>query len=175
MVRLQHILGLPVIDSQTGKLAGAVKDIWFDEQCLLRGLILKAGKWWFKTLFVFVEWNDVLATGDDGIIITSKAIIRKSGAGEISRTFHTGVNQLKDLPVMTSEGQQLGRVSDVYFEPDMGTPIVSYELTDGFVSDVMEGRKCLRIPAHPNEVTLGEDCILVPAHYEEFLEKIVPS
>ena len=70
---------------------------------------------------------------------------------------------MKDLPVVTVHGEQLGRVSDVYFDDLQGTQIVGYELTDGFIADMMEGRKWLPAPRKLDDVMLGEDVIIVPA------------
>nr|WP_243864300.1 PRC-barrel domain-containing protein [Paenibacillus castaneae] len=94
---------------------------------------------------------------------------------QLLRSFYTGLVKLKDLPVVTVQGLQLGRVSDVYFYPNQGTQIIGYELTDGFVSDVMEGRKWLRAPSDPDAVLLGEDAIIVPAVSEAELEPVAAS
>jgi len=64
---------------------------------------------------------------------------------------------------VTVDGEQLGRVSDVYFSEILGTQIVGYELTDGFIADVMEGRRWLPVPSDLDSVMLGENAIIVPA------------
>lgn len=173
MYKLQRMIGLPVIDGSTGSSAGKVIDIWFDEHWTLSGLLLKARRWWFKRYFDAVDWDRVIACGPDAIVISSKDAIRRLEGTEIGRTFHAGAIRLRDLPLLTEDGRQLGRVSDVYFQEIKGTPIVGFELTDGFVSDLIEGRKWLKTPADSDEVKLGEDAILVPARCEEDLEKIV--
>jgi uncharacterized protein YrrD len=152
-----------------------VTDICFDQHWRLTGLILSARRWWFATVYRIVTWDEVLVCGSDAVLISGKAAVTAAGDDDIQRTFQNGPFRLKDLPVVTREGRQLGRVSDVYFNPDMGTPIVGYELTDGFVSDLMEGRKWLKTPVDPEEVTLGENVILVPTHSEDALEVIVTS
>jgi len=173
MLRVTHMLRLPVIDGRTGRTVGHVKDVGFDEHWRLTGLILGAARWWFRTVYRAVSWDHVRACGEDAVVITSAEAVRRLARGALFRAFETGAVPLRDLPVVTRDGQQLGRVADVYFTPDVGTPVLGYELTDGFVSDLMEGRKWLRLSADPDEVTLGEDVILVPAQSVNLLETIV--
>ena len=173
MYKLQRMIGLPVIDESTAGGVGKVLDFWFDEHWALCGLLLKARRWWFKSYYEAVDWESVTACGPDAIVIPSKDAVRRLTAAEIGRTFHTGPFRLRDMPLLTVDGRQLGRVSDVYFQENKGTPIVGFELTDGFVSDLIEGRKWLKTPTDPDDVKFGEDAILVPARCEEDLEKIV--
>ena len=169
----QRLIGLPVIDEKTGHRTGKVLDLWFDEHWSLRGFLLKAGRWWFKRYYDVAPWESVTACGPDAVLISGAGAVRRFNAADIGRTFHTGRIRLKDLPVVTDEGRQLGRVSDVYFQEKPGTPITGFELTDGFVSDLLEGRKRLKVPADPGLVKLGEDAILVPARCEQDLEAFV--
>ncbi|WP_274650061.1 PRC-barrel domain-containing protein [Paenibacillus humicola] len=174
MIRLQHVIGLPVIETDAGKRVGYVKDAWFDEHWRLDGIVLDAGRR-FLTPMKSVRWHHVLVCGDDAVLIMSADSVRKSKAAEVQRSFYTGLIRLKDLPVVTIDGQQLGRLSDVYFEGFQGTQIVGYELTDGFVSDLMEGRWWLPSPEDPDAVMLGEDAIIVPAGSENRLEPVAAS
>jgi len=174
MIKLQLLIGLPVIIIHSGKQVGTVKDAWFDEHWLVNGLVLDFAKWFSSSVKV-VGWSNVLACGPDTVIISSEDVLQKLKPSEVLRAFYSGVSRLKDLPVTTVQGVQLGRVSDVYFYPNEGTQIVGYELTDGFVSDLMEGRKWLKAPSEPGAVLLGEDAIIVPAVSETELEPVAAA
>ncbi|WP_083676309.1 PRC-barrel domain-containing protein [Paenibacillus sp. FSL H8-0548] len=174
MIKLQQLIGLPVIVIHSGKLVGTVKDAWFNEHWELKGLILDCPRWFVSTVKI-VEWSSVLSCGEDTVIIANEAEIIRMKSKQLLRSFYTGVVKLKDLPVITVQGVQLGRVSDVYFYPKQGTQIVGYELTDGFVSDLMEGRRWLKSPSDPENVLLGEDAIIVPAVSEAELEPVAAS
>ncbi|MDQ0061333.1 PRC-barrel domain-containing protein [Paenibacillus harenae] len=174
MIKLQRLIGLPVIVIHSGKLVGTVKDAYFDEHWQLQGLVLESPRW-FATSLKIVRWPDVLTCGEDTVIISSEGAVARLKPKEVLRSFYTGIVKLKDLPVVTVQGIQLGRVSDVYFYPFQGTQIVGYELTDGFVSDLMEGRKWLKAPSDPDTVLLGEDAIIVPAVSEAELEPVAAS
>ncbi len=56
-------------------------------------------------------------------------------------------------------------MEDVYFHEEKGT-IVGYELTDGFFSDVTQGRKVL---PKKEPYTVGDDAIVVPQEMESEL------
>lgn len=174
MIKVQRLMGQPVIDATTGKQAGKVKDIWFDEHWRLKGMILETGSWLSRG-HTGLLWDAVVACGEDAVLIADKQAVRRLRSDEVLRCFQSGVVKLRDLPVITREGIQLGRITDVYFDQNMGTPIVGYELTDGLVSDLKEGRKWLRISDYPDDVTLGEDAILVPIRAEEDLEHMATS
>ncbi|OME76738.1 photosystem reaction center subunit H [Paenibacillus sp. FSL A5-0031] len=173
-MKLQRLIGLPVIVIHSGKLVGTVKDAWFDEHWQLKGLILDCPKW-FASSVKIVEWTHVISCGEDTVIIASEAAIVRMKSKQLLRSYDTGLVKLKDLPVVTVQGIQLGRVSDVYFYPKEGTQIIGYELTDGFVSDLMEGRRWLKAPSDPDSVLLGEDAIIVPAVSEAELEPVAAS
>ncbi len=174
MIKLQQLIGLPVLAIHSGKLVGTVKDAWFDEHWRLNGLILEFAKW-FAFNVKAVEWSDVLTCGEDSIIISGEGAVKVMKPKQVKRAFYCGIVKLKDMPVITVHGVQLGAVSDVYFFPFQGTQIVGYELTDGFVSDLMEGRKWLKSPSDPDDVLLGEDAIIVPAVSEAELEPVAAS
>ncbi|MBW5444996.1 photosystem reaction center subunit H [Cohnella sp. CFH 77786] len=169
MLRIQSLLGLPVL-LQSGKKAGEVKDVWFDEFWSMAGIVLDTRVWQRKT-FKCIRWRDIDACGEDALIIRDRQAIVKMDKSQMLRSFHGGVVRLKDMPVYTVHGQELGRISDVYFKESEGTPLIGYELTDGFLSDVLEGRRRLLLPEGPEQITLGEDAILVPASYERVLTR----
>jgi uncharacterized protein YrrD len=167
MIQVQRILGLPVL-LQNGKSIGKVKDIWFDEFWKLVGVILDSNAWLgFRKASKVVYWEDLVHCGEDALLIRNSTVIATKGNKHLLRTFHTGVVRLKDMPVYTNEGQHLGEVADVYFKQSAGTQIIGYELTDGFLADVFEGRRQIFLPEAPENVTLGQDAILVPASYEK--------
>ncbi|WP_230986655.1 PRC-barrel domain-containing protein [Cohnella fermenti] len=166
---MQQLIGLPVF-LQNGKKAGRIRDVGFDEFWQLSCIVLDS-QVWFRRAVRIVRWADVMKCGGDAVIIASRQAIATIRARELLRSFHTGVVQLRELPVFTEDGQELGRVSDVYFPKTEGTQIIGYELTDGFLADVFEGRRKLLLPEGPEGVTLGEDAILVPASCERVLER----
>lgn len=118
----------------------------------------------------FVAWEDIVAYGEDAVMIRSKESIDKIDADHIPCTFLLGKNKLKDLKVLTTTGTILGRISDVYFDQKLGNTIGALEISDGLVTDLIEGRKWLPCS---DEMSIGENALMVPAMSEERLQKAI--
>lgn len=103
-------------------------------------------------------------------MIRSKESIDKTDADHIPCTFLLGKNKLKDLKVLTTTGTILGRISDVYFDQKLGNTIGALEISDGLVTDLIEGRKWLPCS---DEMSIGENALMVPAMSEERLQKAI--
>ena len=74
--------------------------------------------------------------------------------------------------MITVGGHELGMVEDVYLDQNWGKQIVGYELSEGFISDLKEGRKWLPMP---DSATKGEDAIIVPGHCAQEVEELFVS
>lgn len=168
MKRARDIVGLPVICVQTGKQCGAVQDVLLDPDWRVAALLLET-KTWFSQL-TCIEKKDIVAIGDDAVTIAEEGAIRPlESCASGTAWLLSGDTKVKGLPVITVNGQQLGVIEDVYLEPDQGIQVIGYELTEGFISDLTEGRKWLPMP---ESVTIGEDAVIVPVHASETLEEI---
>jgi len=163
------LLGLPVLQ-QDGTKAGEVNDVWLDEFWNLTGVVLAARTWSRKSRKA-IHWHEVVACGEDALLIRGRQSVVKVDKSRLLRAFQYGVVRLKDMPVYTVSGLQLGRITDVYFKASEGTTLVGLELTDGFLSDMLEGRRRLLLPEGPGSITMGENAILVPDSYERVLAR----
>ncbi|TJY43518.1 photosystem reaction center subunit H [Cohnella pontilimi] len=169
MLQVQLMIGLPVL-LPSGKRVGKVKDVWLDEFWSMAGVVLD-NRVWFRKAVQAVHMQDITTCGKDALLIRDRQAVVTMHKSRLLRSFLCGAVRLKDMPVFTLSGQLLGRVSDVYFKESQGTPLVGYELTDGFLADVLEGRRRLLMPDGPDHVTMGEDAIFVPASYDRVLER----
>ncbi|MBP1156526.1 MULTISPECIES: PRC-barrel domain-containing protein [unclassified Paenibacillus] len=167
MKRARDVIGLPIICVETGKQVGHTKDLLMDEDWQVEALLLE-DKHWFSEM-TCVASTDVLALGEDAVTIKKEEAVRSMEADKCFRTLLCGNSKLKGLPVITINGQQLGMVEDVYLDADKGIKVIGYELTEGFISDLKEGRKWLPMP---DTVKLGEDALIVPVHASDTLEEI---
>ncbi|MNI61324.1 PRC-barrel domain protein [compost metagenome] len=165
-MKLQEMIGLAVFDLSNGKQVGKVLDILLHKDWSILGIQLE-GKKLFSSNIKTVLWEDVIAYGEDAVMIRSQQAIQKWRAENIQLTYLEGNSKLKELPVLTRDGVTIGYVSDVYFDQELGKTITGIEISDGFISDLMEGRKVL--PFIP-EMTMGENVIMVPPGSEDLLE-----
>jgi len=166
-MRIQEFIGLNVIGVEEGKDVGKIVDCIVDSTWKITGIELES-KSFFSSHVKVVAWEDIVAYGEDAVMILNEESIRKVDADSIPHTFLEGKNRLKDLEVVTEAGTILGKVSDVYFDQKMGNTIIAFEISDGLVTDLMEGRRWL--PCVP-EMSARTDNLLVPALSEEKLEK----
>lgn len=168
-MKLQDMIGLAVYEVEEGQEVGKIVDITLDSTWKITGIELES-KTFFTSHVKVVAWKDIVAYGEDAVMIHSKESIEKAEADHIPNTFLLGKRKLKDMQVMTTSGTILGRVSDVYFDQKMGNTIVALEISDGLVTDLIEGRKWLPCS---EEMTIGEDTVMVPAMSEERLQKAI--
>ncbi len=170
-MKFQELIGLAVFDVEEGKEIGKVSDVWVSEDWRIEALELE-GKGLFSSSAKSVSWEDIVAYGEDAVMIRNQQAVRKTGADDIQYTYLLGKNKFKDQNVLTEDGILLGKVTDVYFDQEMGNTILGLEISDGFVSDLMEGRKWLPLT---QDMSIGKNAIMVPPMSEERLEKTIHS
>lgn len=170
-MKLQEMIGLAVFDVENGKEIGKIHDFILDENWLITGLELE-GKALFSSHVKTVSWEDIEAYGEDAVMIRSVEAVQKTDADQIPFTYLLGRRKLKEMQVLTEDGILLGRISDVYFEQEQGNTILGLEISDGFVSDLIEGRKWLPCTT---EMAIGESAVMVPPMSEQRLEKAINS
>ncbi|OCA91210.1 hypothetical protein A8F94_04945 [Bacillus sp. FJAT-27225] len=152
MRTFELIKGLPVITGTNGENLGTVTDL-----CIAEGKVtgLIVSKRNFLKQKLYLDYSKVLSIGPDGIIISSPEELEKG----ITKSIHTLSHQspIAGKMVMTSEGRALGVLHDVYFNDEVGT-IVGYEISDGFFSDLQDGKKIIK---SGGAASIGKDTIIV--------------
>lgn len=169
MLKALDMIGLPVMEVETGKQLGAVQDLLLNRQNQLKGVLIE-NKNWFSAVR-YVPWKELIAVGDDAITVASKNVLLEWDEQSQLMLLKKGESPWLDLPVLTVNGKQLGRIQDVYFDGKLDKQIVGYELTDGLVSDLTEGRKWL--PA-PDKIKKGAEAVFVPVQSENQLKDTEP-
>lgn len=170
-MKLQEMIGLAVFDVEDGKQVGKIQDFIVNDDWEIEGIELE-NKGLFTNHVKIVQWQDIVAYGEDAVMIRNQQAVRKMGADDIKYTYLLGRSKLKEMSVLTEEGLLLGRVSDVYFDQELGNTIIGIEITDGFVSDLIEGRKWLPCTS---DMSIGESAIMVPSLSEQRLENAIHS
>lgn len=145
--------GLPVIEINRGTKIGDVCDLSISRHGVVTGLIVRKGSL-FKRTFL-LEVKDVSSFGWDGVMIESEEVLEPIKKTD-EYTFESQ-NSLTGKMMMTREGERLGLLEDVYFHEELGT-IVGYELSDGFFSDMLEGKRVVKTEVPP---AIGKDAIIV--------------
>ncbi|MEO3947089.1 PRC-barrel domain-containing protein [Gorillibacterium sp. CAU 1737] len=158
MLKGRDVVGLPVIEVTTGERIGTVQDILFERwtACCL----LLETRVWFKAPRA-VEWTDGVSVGEDAVILPRGMVVADCPPRSEESFFLLRDHKITGVPILTRNGQELGVVEDVYIAEKLDKRILGFELSEGFLSDVKEGRKWLPFP---DKITFGKDAVIVPVH-----------
>lgn len=145
--------GLPIYEKRHGRKIGEVSDLNISASGMVKGLLLRKGALFKKTYQIPI--SDVSSFGWDGVMVEDESILKPINKLE-EYTFESQ-QKLIGKAILSSEGEKLGLLEDVYFHEELGT-IVGYECSDGFFSDITEGKRVVKTDEPP---TIGKDAIIV--------------
>lgn len=105
-----------------------------------------------------IPLSQISSFGIDGIMLSSEPKPESMTRKLMGLHFlQNGQDRIIGKPLVTTEGEKLGLVEDVYFMEELGT-IIGYEVTDGFFADMTEGRKVFK---SNKPLTIGENILIV--------------
>ncbi|WP_134686131.1 PRC-barrel domain-containing protein [Brevibacillus migulae] len=158
MRKAMDVIGLPILSLESGAELGKVRDILCDQQWRVLGFLVTEETWFQAGTYVPLDM--LYAVGDDCLTVRSDAAAAPlhNLAAKDMIAFLTGPNRLKGKAVLTTSGELMGKVEDVYFLPDW-EKLIGYELSNGWIADVKEGRR--RLHATPS-VVIGKQHLIVP-------------
>ncbi|GIN10494.1 hypothetical protein J26TS2_03610 [Shouchella clausii] len=141
MRTVQALIGLPVISNATGIEHGRVVDALFDGKEVV-GLTVKRTHLFAHHAFLPI--GEIAHAGQEAVMIAGEQALKPVNREQkMLHPIHTGRRRFKGKPLLSEEGETLGLVEDVYFNVELGT-IIGYEVTDGWLSDIKEGRKVVK-------------------------------
>lgn len=153
--RYSEVLNLPVICADSGKKAGVVKDILFHlDSRTVKALLLEHSGISLNKRVVFV--SELLSLGREAAIVNSGSRVSDMSRAEYTEAFRDE-GALLGLRVYSKDGGELGVVRDVIFDYKTGK-IEGFEISDGLIRDVMQGRRLLPLFG---KVELGEEYAVV--------------
>ncbi|MBM7624650.1 PRC-barrel domain-containing protein [Sporohalobacter salinus] len=149
-----EIIDLPVVNLDTGKEIGDVKDVVFDSnEEIIVGVIVEGTSFFEGDRMI--PYDKVYGLGDDAITIEDESALCELDNAKDYLIGNTG--NVIGSKVVTDDGKELGIIEDIILNPDNGN-INSYEITDGLVHDILDGRGLLSVS---NELKYGEDVVVV--------------
>lgn len=164
----KELIGKPVITYDTGERIASIKDLIFDENenSLLGFLVAEKG--WLSQAKVLPLYL-VKALGVDAVIVPSKDAIAPAGEHENIHKILADRNVLNGTRIMTTDGRDLGKLIDFYFDETSGA-IEGYETSGGLFADAYSGRSF--VPA-THTLKIGEDVAFVPVETIASMEEQV--
>jgi uncharacterized protein YrrD len=147
--------GLSVISLHGGEEIGKVVNLLINKT-EIAGIIIDKNGWLNRHLYVPLE--EIHAVGQDALVVEDEkklAIFDKKQFPLYS--LYSGSTNIAGKMLMSTEGEKLGLLEDVYFDESLGS-IVGYEVTDGFIADLKEGKQVLKTTA---PLIVGEDVLVI--------------
>jgi uncharacterized protein YrrD len=166
LIKGKDLIGLKVVTLQKGQMVDDVDEIVYDHaEDQVKALVVDSGGWFNDAKVILFE--DIKSIGRDAVIIESEAVIRKASevAGKISRIIK-GDNYLTANKIITEDGNDLGQVSDIYFDPQTGK-VVELEVSQGAIKNAQSGKKRIQMG---DIVNVGEDATIVSSNVEQSIE-----
>lgn len=146
--------GVSVYEKENGSKVGEVNDLIISGTSdSVQSLLVKQGMLLKRAALLDIQ--DVTSFGSDGVMIENRSLLRPVKKGsDSSIAFCRG---LTGNMLLSSDGEQLGLIEDVYFKEELGT-IVGYQCSDGFFSDIKEGKRVIKTD---DPLQYGKDAIIV--------------
>lgn len=158
MRKARELVGLPVVDLTGGEQLGEVRDVLFAATGRFHSLLLERGGLLFAAKVL--PKTSIHKIGQDAVTTDARSSIEvlREEMQSLSSLLEGTHAHFVGKDVLTEAGDLLGTVEDVYLDDNLNT-IVGYEISEGFLVDLKEGRKVMR--ARPNFM-IGQDAVLVP-------------
>ena len=162
------LIGKPVVSFDTGEQFETVKDLIFDQvNNQLLGFVVDEGGWFSGARVL--PLNRIQALGQDAIIVPDKRAVIAADTDESFRRILDRNNILKGTKIVTTDGRDLGKLTDLYFDEQSGV-VEGYEASGGVFADAISGKSF--VPA-PHTLKIGEDVAFVPPDTAQLMEEQV--
>ncbi|WP_425148155.1 PRC-barrel domain-containing protein [Deinococcus sp.] len=157
MLKGKELIGRKIVTLDGADQVDSVHDLIFDEQGnRVMALLIDEGGWFHAAKVLL--YSSVRSVGEDAVMIDDiSEVISANDDSTVSAAMHSKVG-LIGLNLITSDGKELGRISDVFFD-ELSGQVVGYEATGGLFSDLSSGRTF--VPA-PESITIGAQAAIVP-------------
>jgi len=151
MRKRTEIIGLPVINLKTGEEIAEVDDLVFSpEYNEINGIIVKNENKYF------IHTHNIYGIGEDAVIINDINDLEDINKLRSIETESQGVNIIGEK-VLSKSGKEVGVINDIIIDED-NIKLLGYELSEGLVQDILEGRNFLSINKN---ITYGKDTIIL--------------
>lgn len=156
MYRAKHLIGLPVVNVATGERLASVRSLVIDlVSGQLQGLVVHKGSLFREPQVL--QLKQLHAIGQDAILVKDG---QKTVALPIllaQQPLANTEDKLFGRQVLSSAGNVLGALEDVFFDPSDGT-ISHYLLADGLLQSLLQGAATMPAPIQP---VVGEEHVIV--------------
>ena len=141
-------------------------DVIFDHQAnQVLGLLVDEGGWFSAAKAV--PFGQIRSIGEDAIMVAdADAVTTTREDGRLKEALESK-SSLIGLTLMTTDGQNLGKIADVFFDEHTGR-VEGYEATGGLFADMSSGRTFVPVP---ESVQIGQDTAIVPVEVANAMQE----
>lgn len=157
MQNLRDMIGLPVLETETGLQIGEVQEVVLNlDKAIVYGIVVSGANWFSENRGI--EFRDLFSIGRSAVTVRSSSAVREftsmMDSPEVLK-----LSDICDKQVYTETGDYLGALVDIVCDPATGE-VRFFELSDGFVTDFLYGRLTMPLP---QAQVISEDKMIVPA------------
>lgn len=158
MLKGRELLSLPVVTLKDRIQIGEVKDLIYDHtKNQVIGYLIEPGGW-LRDGKGFLH-IDLVRRDEDCLIINDESVVRKLSTIPELKEIKESQNDLRGLRVEQENGHILGVIQDLVVDGETGE-ILGYEVSDGFIQDLLDGRVTIsirNISIDENKVITSQD------------------
>lgn len=164
MQKLNDLLGLPVLECETGSKIGEVREVILDlDMAAVWGLLVNLSD--RSQSNEGILFRDVFSIGRDAVTLRIKeAVIDLTTFLETESL--RSLQKLVNKTIFTEAGLNLGVLVDILFDVTTGE-VKGYEVSDGIITDFIHGRMMMPLP---QAQVIGEDKLIVPEVMAELVQ-----
>ena len=156
MEKLGSIIGLPVVETETGTQIGEISEIVINiEDAILFGLIISGSNW--GALESIITFGELVSVGRDAVMISNQHVIRSIDTFSIAN-YNYYLRDLLNKEIITDSGLRLGILTNIIINSATGE-IKWYEISDSMIMDLFYGRMLMPLP---QVQVVGQDKVIVP-------------
>lgn len=163
MQKLRDVIGLPVLETETGTQIGEITEVIVDmEAACVCGFVI-AGENWFAGNSM-ITFEDLSSLGHDAMMVRNQQVVRSLDS-LVKNHNNYYLRDLFDKQIFTDSGLRLGVLADIFFNSITGE-IKWYQVSDSIITDLLYGRMMMPLP---QVQTVGEDKVIVPEGMSKLL------
>lgn len=154
MQKMRDLLGLPILEIETGIQIGEVREVILDiGMASVIGIMVSGSSRFTDNQGFF--FHDLFSLGRDAVTVRNS---HQAIAEIVSSEATCSLKELLNKQIFTEAGLNLGVLVDVFFEASTGE-IKAYQVSDGIITDLIHGRRLMPLP---QVQVVGGDKLIVP-------------
>lgn len=161
LIKASKVIGVPVFTIREGKRIKEIQEvIYHPKQNKIAAFIVDNGGWFSGSQVILFE--DIVVLGEDAVLVDTAQVLKKASDVQSDiETITKSEKYLTDTQIITEKGEELGKVTDIYFDTKTGV-VEEFEVSPADIK--AEEKKRVKIS---DIITIGEDATIVKVSSDE--------